>query len=175
MRSCLHHTQWDADHACTNFTESFRPCLAWDITMTCSAPLRDRFLVSLSLAGACTDRGPPCPCCGCVLIVLSLAVACADMGPRATGKEAVATVVVDKMRRRMRQNGYHAHITLQVRPPAPVQGVLELDLACSQSVLERYSCVGFPPPPVECCLGLGRTLSIVLRSAIKEVLCYGST
>ena len=41
----------------------------------------------------------------------------ADMGPRATGKEAVATVVVDKMRRRMRQNGYHAHITLQVRPP----------------------------------------------------------
>lgn len=36
------------------------------------------------------------------------------MGPRATGKEAVATVVVDKMRRRMRQNGYHAHITLQV-------------------------------------------------------------
>ena len=38
-----------------------------------------------------------------------------DMGPRATGKEAVATVVVDKMRRRMRQNGYHAHITLQVR------------------------------------------------------------
>jgi hypothetical protein len=38
----------------------------------------------------------------------------ADMGPRATGKEAVATVVVDKMRRRMRQNGYHAHITLQV-------------------------------------------------------------
>ena len=44
----------------------------------------------------------------------------ADMGPRATGKEAVATVVVDKMRRRMRQNGYHAPITLQVRPP-PVQ------------------------------------------------------
>lgn len=39
----------------------------------------------------------------------------ADMGPRATGKDAVATVVVDKMRRRMRQNGYHAHITLQVR------------------------------------------------------------
>lgn len=37
-----------------------------------------------------------------------------DMGPRATGKEAVATVVVDKMRRRMRQNGYHAHITLQM-------------------------------------------------------------
>lgn len=36
------------------------------------------------------------------------------MGPRATGKDAVATVVVDKMRRRMRQNGYHAHITLQV-------------------------------------------------------------
>ena len=29
-------------------------------------------------------------------------------------------MVVDKMRRRMRQNGYHAHITLQVRPP-PVQ------------------------------------------------------
>ena len=44
----------------------------------------------------------------------------ADMGPRATGKEAVATVVVDKMRRRMRQNGYHAHITLQVCP-LPVQ------------------------------------------------------
>ena len=44
----------------------------------------------------------------------------ADMGPRATGKEAVATVVVDKMRRRMRQNGYHAHITLQARQ-LPVQ------------------------------------------------------
>ncbi len=42
----------------------------------------------------------------------------ADMGPRATGKEAVATVVVDKMRRRMRQNGYHAHITLQVMQQA---------------------------------------------------------
>ena len=40
---------------------------------------------------------------------------CTDMGPRATGQQAVATVVVDKMRRRMRQNGYHAHITLQVR------------------------------------------------------------
>jgi hypothetical protein len=35
-----------------------------------------------------------------------------------TGKEAVATVVVDKMRRRMRQNGYHAHITLQVMQQA---------------------------------------------------------
>ena len=44
------------------------------------------------------------------------------MGPRATGKEAVATVVVDKMRRRMRQNGYHAHITLQARPAARCQG-----------------------------------------------------
>jgi hypothetical protein len=43
-----------------------------------------------------------------------LNIAFADMGPRATGKEAVATVVVDKMRRRMRQNGYHAHLTLQV-------------------------------------------------------------
>ena len=29
-------------------------------------------------------------------------------------------MVVDKMRRRMRQNGYHAHITLQVRP-TPMQ------------------------------------------------------
>ena len=48
------------------------------------------------------------------------------MGPRATGQQAVATVVVDKMRRRMRQNGYHAHITLQVnttstRPEPPVR------------------------------------------------------
>jgi hypothetical protein len=41
------------------------------------------------------------------------------MGPRATGKEAVATVVVDKMRRRMRQNGYHAHITLQAHTLLP--------------------------------------------------------
>ena len=52
----------------------------------------------------------------------------ADMGPRATGKEAVATVVVDKMRRRMRQNGYHAHITLQVMHQSMVTACM---LVCS--------------------------------------------
>ena len=57
-------------------------------------------------------------------------VHCADMGPRATGKEAVATVVVDKMRRRMRQNGYHAHITLQVRPSTPVVDMNILSACC---------------------------------------------
>lgn len=50
----------------------------------------------------------------CVRLVQVYCLCCADMGPRATGKEAVPSVVVDKMRRRMRQNGYHAHITLQV-------------------------------------------------------------
>ncbi len=38
----------------------------------------------------------------------------ADFGTHARGKDAVATVVVDKLRRRMRQNGYRAHLTLQV-------------------------------------------------------------
>jgi len=56
-----------------------------------------------------------------------------DMGPRATGKEAVATVVVDKMRRRMRQNGYHAHITLQVCQS--VLGKHQLLASCSDSHL----------------------------------------
>ena len=44
--------------------------------------------------------------------------ACADLGTHARGKDAVATVVVDKLRRRMRQNGYRAHMTLQVRWPS---------------------------------------------------------
>jgi hypothetical protein len=46
----------------------------------------------------------------------------ADLGTHARGKDAVATVVVDKLRRRMRQNGYRAHLTLQARRP-PALGV----------------------------------------------------
>ena len=59
----------------------------------------------------------------------------ADMGPRATGKEAVATVVVDKMRRRMRQNGYHAHITLQVHPSAPALNMDNHLVCCKQRIV----------------------------------------
>lgn len=38
-----------------------------------------------------------------------------DLGVKARGKDLVATVVLDKLRRRLRQNGYRAHLTLQVQ------------------------------------------------------------
>ncbi len=54
--------------------------------------------------------------CGAVTVALLRA----DLGTHARGKDAVATVVVDKLRRRMRQNGYRAHLTLQARSRARV-------------------------------------------------------
>ncbi|KAK9919093.1 hypothetical protein WJX75_009336 [Coccomyxa subellipsoidea] len=68
-----------------------------------------------------------------------------DMGPRATGKDAVATVVVDKMRRRMRQNGYHAHITLQmvVEDEQVVATVHITPMRASRALALRYLATKF--------------------------------
>ena len=45
----------------------------------------------------------------------------ADMGRKMKGpqREELSTVVVDRIRRRLRQNGFRCHITLQVSPPPP--------------------------------------------------------
>ena len=83
--------------------------------------------------------------------------ACADLGTHARGKDAVATVVVDKLRRRMRQNGYRAHMTLQVRLPSAGKS---LQMGALRQVLAA-----------QCCVTLGEELS----EHIAGVLFKGCT
>lgn len=51
---------------------------------------------------------------------LLTAVLGADMGRRMRGpqKEELSTMVMERIKRRLRQNGFRCHITLQVPPPS---------------------------------------------------------